>query len=143
MKNNKEIMNTDRLNDVYMYHWDTQDEIEHMKENGVSIADNEAEYDELDFEVGYNGMYDSFIYEKSSSSKKIQLMRVNIENVLLDDRDNSHCVLKEIGFDALGLRSEDGYECIIRPEYIQVSQVFDEKWLRDNYFKEKIIFKFH
>lgn len=139
-----EVMDED-FPEVYLYHWDTKDAIDRMKEIGVIISDGSdpnrfPTRHELEVEAVFNGMYNNLMYE-NLPHENFRLMRIDLYNTLMFER-GSKCVLKETEYDNIGLVAEKGEKCVIRPEDIQVSQVFTAKQLRDNYGKNKIVLKF-
>ena len=149
------MINTDNIEVItdidpgtFLYHWDTHDNIEYMHKNGVVISndksDTDTDFNELDFEINYNCLYDAFTFEIPLKKEDIQLMRIEIQDVLFkDSRIKSKCVFKLGSNDKLVLQGDNEHKCIILPEYIQVSQVFDKNSLRKKTISnEKTVLKF-
>jgi len=126
-----------------LYHWGNEHDVEHMKDYGVTISNSgDSNYKMLDVDVNYSGLTNAYLFV-DVPPENLRLMKVDFRKVMHRNED-SKCVLKEIDYDGtLGLVAEEGEECYIKPEDIQISQVFSNRWLKDNYLKNKIVIKFY
>jgi len=128
----------------YLYHWGTEDEVKRLKENGINITDPDDTG--LFVEIGYNGIEVNPIKYEKDDDEKLQLIRIELDNVFISDdvpfTFDSDCIIREMVYNRYSLTTVKGSTCTVKPEFIQASQVFTNKWLKDNHDKRKIVLKF-